>query len=522
MRFVIPRLPVLSLILAALLLGACQKKADVTAAIAGGPSAGATAVPVVKETERSRNFLAVTQQLELGGTLYGYVDVDGDVAKLTAGLRTLLQHVATTDPKAAPFARHDYTALATSLGLTDIKAIGVSSVPDGTGFYRNRAFFYTGGERHGLIAGLGGRPGPFTHVTLAPANASFFAEAELDLPVVYRAIKDVITQVAGEPVGTKFETDLKKAGEAAALSVLDLIYGLKGHSSLTLRLEPQRKLVLPGRQPVTVPGVSLLIAIDGVAAIVENSLAKSPAWRRTLEGGRRVYALPQQLPLEGIQPVVVAEGSTLYIASSRSFFDECRTQSSGLADNPEFLAALAGVGAQGNGLAYVSPRLFDDLRAIEQLNPNLPAESKAAFTLMMGNLPRIDRPLVTVRTNLPDGILVRSHWNRSLKQEVAMFSANPVMIGLFAAMAIPAFQKVRMASQEKAVLNNLRQLAAAADQFYLERNVRVANYADLVGPGKYIEGVQPVMGEDYRPLRFQAGVPLRIRLPDGRVVEYAP
>ncbi|MBI5771009.1 MAG: prepilin-type N-terminal cleavage/methylation domain-containing protein, partial [Verrucomicrobia bacterium] len=36
-----------------------------------------------------------------------------------------------------------------------------------------------------------------------------------------------------------------------------------------------------------------------------------------------------------------------------------------------------------------------------------------------------------------------------------------VIIGLLAAMAIPAFQKVRTSSQDKAVLNNARQLAAA-------------------------------------------------------------
>ena len=36
-----------------------------------------------------------------------------------------------------------------------------------------------------------------------------------------------------------------------------------------------------------------------------------------------------------------------------------------------------------------------------------------------------------------------------------------VIIGLLAAMAIPAFQKVRQSSQDKAVLNNARQLSAA-------------------------------------------------------------
>ncbi|MBC8011115.1 MAG: prepilin-type N-terminal cleavage/methylation domain-containing protein [Burkholderiales bacterium] len=43
-----------------------------------------------------------------------------------------------------------------------------------------------------------------------------------------------------------------------------------------------------------------------------------------------------------------------------------------------------------------------------------------------------------------------------------------VIIGLLAAMAIPAFQKVRANSVQKAMENDARQLAAAAQQYILE------------------------------------------------------
>jgi type IV pilus assembly protein PilA len=43
-----------------------------------------------------------------------------------------------------------------------------------------------------------------------------------------------------------------------------------------------------------------------------------------------------------------------------------------------------------------------------------------------------------------------------------------VIIGLLAAMAIPAFQKVRQNSIEKTLTNDARQLAGAANQIYLE------------------------------------------------------
>ena len=43
-----------------------------------------------------------------------------------------------------------------------------------------------------------------------------------------------------------------------------------------------------------------------------------------------------------------------------------------------------------------------------------------------------------------------------------------VIIGLLAAMAIPAFQKVRTSSLEKTVLNDARQIGAAAQQYFME------------------------------------------------------
>lgn len=72
-----------------------------------------------------------------------------------------------------------------------------------------------------------------------------------------------------------------------------------------------------------------------------------------------------------------------------------------------------------------------------------------------------------------------------------------IPVGLLAAMAIPAFNKVRVSTQEKIIQNNLRMLSAAADQYMLENGAISASYADLVGPNKYIKELAPVMGEDY-------------------------
>lgn len=75
-----------------------------------------------------------------------------------------------------------------------------------------------------------------------------------------------------------------------------------------------------------------------------------------------------------------------------------------------------------------------------------------------------------------------------------------VIIGLLAAMAIPAFQKVRRTSQEKAVINNLRQFSSAAQQYMLDNGLSTVAYADIVGNNLHITNIKPVAGEAYTGL----------------------
>ena len=97
-----------------------------------------------------------------------------------------------------------------------------------------------------------------------------------------------------------------------------------------------------------------------------------------------------------------------------------------------------------------------------------------------------------------------------------------VIIGMLAALAIPAFQKIQRASQDKAVLNNARQLAGAADHYYLENGVTSVVVNDLVGATNYIRVQSSVANETY-PVNMTQGVTLTISGIAGmRTVTYAP
>ncbi len=391
------------------------------------------------------------------------------------------------------------------------------------GGYRNRTFFYTPQGRHGLLVGLGGPAAPFIHTKMAPADVDLYSESEVDLPAVYAAIKDMVARIGGGAAANQLEATLEKAGQPAGLSALNVIRGFKGRAVMILALDPEKNITLPTPQPITVPAFSLLLRVDGIGPALEAALARLPMLEQSREGTMTLYAFKQPLPVGGLQPAFAIDGSALLVSTHREFLLACCRRQAGLDQNPDFQRALAEVGPEGNGLTYVSPRLFKRLGQLDAMNPGSPPQAKRVFTMIANQVPRINRPLITVRQNLPDGILVRSYWDRSLKQDLVMVAMyNPVTIGVMAAMAIPAFQKVRQASQEKVVLNNLHQLAAAADQYYLEHGVTTTTYDDLVGPGKYIQRLVPAMGEDYHRIEFKSGEPLRVRLPNGRVIDYPP
>jgi len=74
-----------------------------------------------------------------------------------------------------------------------------------------------------------------------------------------------------------------------------------------------------------------------------------------------------------------------------------------------------------------------------------------------------------------------------------------VIIGLLAAMAIPAFQKVRASAQDKSVINNLRQIGGGAQQLFTANGVTSCNTADIVGTNssQFVNTFNTVAGETY-------------------------
>lgn len=95
-----------------------------------------------------------------------------------------------------------------------------------------------------------------------------------------------------------------------------------------------------------------------------------------------------------------------------------------------------------------------------------------------------------------------------------------VIIGLLAAMAVPAFQKVRQNSQEKAITNNLRQVAHAGAQYILEEGTTQVTGSQLT-TANYLNNIDAVGTEVYTGLIVsEDGGTLTVNTPGGDAVVY--
>ncbi len=95
-----------------------------------------------------------------------------------------------------------------------------------------------------------------------------------------------------------------------------------------------------------------------------------------------------------------------------------------------------------------------------------------------------------------------------------------VIIGLLAAMAIPAFQKVRRSSIAKTMVNDARQIGAAAQQYMMENGVTTVAMTYTAGTGvvggplsEWVKQISKGYGETTQTISSTATDAIKLTLP---------
>lgn len=484
----------------------------------------------------SPSFEAVRARLELGGPVFVFIDYEDQIAQIGRDVGKMIADLVADDPALAIF-RQDYAAILDELGLSGIKAVGMSSTRRGT-TYHNRVFLHAPEPRRGLLAGFGGPAGPFAAAALAPQDTDLLMEHELDI----KAITDAFTAVAKRFVP---DAGIGMAGAAIAAQTgmqaedaIDMIANLRGRFSLVLRLgdiampDPTRLeewglgLAQKGDLLLRAEGIGrrLLPMIRDVRELVPMTIA-----------GRRAFRASETIPVLGQnQPVLVFDDDTVLLASSALFAEQSLTRGDrALAQAPGFRQALTEIGLdRGNSILYGTPRLVRMLRSAVLAGAEMAAASADEPAMgpilqsVINRLPDANKPFASVAANLPDGILMRSNDSLSLRGALLPLSLfNPDVIGPIALAAIPAAVQAyadSMAESRAAEIakENLAIIGEAA-LVYFEANpfATEVTYADL--KGELTGRLKRVKGMDFTDFVLERGFGnVEIELPNGETVTW--
>ena len=370
---------------------------------------GGSGVPMAPQ--QSPHFEAVSERLQLGGTVYTYADIDGDAERAADFLLTLLRDLPGLVPRQG-VNRLNATSLVRILGLHNVRAIGVSSY-ENDGLYHNRSFVHHAGAREGLLKLFGSEPAPFGLVPVAPKNADLVWEQQLDV----RVLVDVVRALGELGIGPRPE-ELDKTLNERVLS-LDFTLGavldrLNTTAGLILAVDESRRLRIPG-ESFWFPYTDFLFRIDGLGELADSMLERAAldpfiASERTDEWVTIRPAIKLPPPWNAYEPSVIKEVATgrMYIVSSPAFLQTCLSTTDGVAQTPDFARAFEQLPMSGNGLTYFSPRMTRQMHAV--LDRVIEANGSSVTTsLARFFLPDVGHPVGWVATNVDNGLLITSN-----------------------------------------------------------------------------------------------------------------
>jgi hypothetical protein len=430
-----------------------------------------------------QRFEEVADQLDLGGVLFGYVSVDGDLSGLAKLVNSFMSDLKEIDKGiSAHIPDVDIEALMKISGLDSISALGLSSIQTDQGF-RNKVYLHAPNGVRGLLSMFGNETKEFEVLQLAPSGTDLVVQQEVKLQTFYNEV--VLEALGGSPeqVG---QMPLGPMGMMMKMMVdgmmkqplpppftftgEKIINDLDTNIMVIIDCDPSKM------QPVEVtdlniPTIQGAVLIDNVGWLVgdlikmfeaekakgdnpypfevidnanweglELSTSLSPIISKVNKRKGKKTKLFAMSGLEGNAMVAHHRPSgKLILSSSKEFAVNLFSKKPKLATDPVFLAQTKGLPKQGTAISYLSPVLMTEIRkfikeAIEAANPPEKEYKRddrfVALSMLDFFLPEGALGEAMVTTVTDDGLLSVGNSAYSHKSKILMGAAVPTLVGV--------------------------------------------------------------------------------------------
>lgn len=462
------------------------------------------------------NYQAATKHLDTDGSLIGYIDFEGDGQQIGTKLNAIYQDLVAQQfiPMPIPI---DFTQVFEHLGFGSVKGYGISSKEVSTGLNLNKSLIlmHESGPA-GLLKMYGQSEDnylTFDAAKLAPADATAAISGNLDLLPLQESIIAIATDLMGPKGANIITMQLEQPIPTTTITFQQLIQNLSG------RIDTFWKQEISLEQTGTFD-IWLKFAKAGPLLAELRPLLEESMGAQVIETKNGLKVDLSILAADSGLSGIYLESNT--IDGSLTFYSnkDWNAQSEGprLNTSEAFTKVASKLPKSALFHSYSSGY---DLNALLATLAEIP---QAAMYLAIGEkvidlfIGDFLEPNATAMTIVDGSLFCQQYSSYSYKQ-VAM-TVPATFVGLFSAMAIPAFEKVRATSKEKAVTNNLRIIASGGMQYILETGEKSVTYTKLANlPEPYFQPITPVAGESYEDIVISVETEqISVTLEDGQII----
>jgi len=448
----------------------------------------------------AKTFDAVETHLDSGGDFYLYLRTEQVLAEVPAAMdewKAALVESAGKDLPLPPEQIDAYYAVARKafldLGLTQLRAFGMSGIELEPGLSRMRAIAYSGDEAsRGLLWRLGGvdAPHPFDALDFLPATTAYAGFADFDPAVLWAFIQQIVATIPDPKVQAQAKGLPAMAEGLLGMPLADLFASLDKEWGFVIVADEKETMTVPlGKGAATTmprAAAALLIRVNDdklynlLATKVEGTIgAMMPVKKAEANGVRSVTV---QLPDSGLPlaPTIARFGKFVAIATNGDIVQQLArtgaTPPALMKDTPAFQRFAKLEKMEGNSFAYLSERGADILRTFQlqsfQTEP-MPPALKAQVEKLYGEFSQ--KFVFSIGRLEKDGYATTSYSANGSKQLVAAAAIVPAAI--IAAIAVPAVFEAKAKAAEAQAAAKARSEAAAAAKAALD-----ASAADSTPP----------------------------------------
>ena len=393
-------------------------------------------------------------------------------------------------------------ALPGMLGANEFSGLGESTIKTKNGFQSRYVYHHTPNAKGLLWTHSGKAFSVRKEMGFLPATSAIALRRSLS-PEAIKDVFDHIVELLGLPA--EMVVQPFDAAEEEGLPLRAILQSLEGRFSFALTADAENlwPIPLPLPEPIQVPAPGFVFMLDvksdvlleTILELMKESGTIVPLPLKVGEVDCHTIPIPVPVPTAVAVTFGTIEGRFLVASSAELFKETAGALQAGDLRPSVLVDAWDGdVPDRAVGCAFGSSVLPT---LITELTPKLTAlagdpDAEMGIQMMMnlyGGWLSILNSAAILEQN-PQGLRITLHHPNSLPAGGNTTMAAPAMVGMMAAIAVPAFTKARLAAQQNVCKENLRQLDSAAQMYLIENGLNALpedfEIGNIVGPERYI------------------------------------